>query len=45
MCEGGVAFMLGCIGCIMAVVVVGDEAESQGHADVMECLRVVGEEG
>ena len=35
--------MLGCIGCIGAVVAVGDEAESRGRADVAECLGVVGE--
>lgn len=44
LCEGGVAFMLWCIRCIRAVVAVGDEAESQGHTDATECLKVVGEE-
>ena len=36
--------MLWCIRCIRAVVAVGDEAESQGHTDATECLKVVGEE-
>ena len=36
-CERGAAVVSVCIGCIGAVVAVGDEAGSQGHADVATC--------